>query len=102
MAALARCSSLLDEITKRCPLRGDDRPSSIFSVCWDSLLQTLQVDFETRIRVRRALDHDWVRDICKVFEKLESHDLGRSAHHEVSPTASGCSMGLPSCCWECV
>ena len=24
MVALARCSSLLDEITKRCPLRGDE------------------------------------------------------------------------------
>ena len=26
MVALARCSSLHDEITKRCPLRGDERP----------------------------------------------------------------------------
>ena len=95
MAALARCFSLLDEITKRCPLRGDERPSFIFSVGWDSVRQTLQVVFVTRIRVRRALDHDWVRDICKVFEKLECHDLGCSSHHDVSPTASGYSMGLP-------
>jgi len=96
LAALARCSSLLDEIDKRCPLKDDERPSFISSVCWDFLRQTMDVDFETRIRVRHALDHDWIREIHKVFEKLDSYEFGRSPMPEISPVASGDSMCLPT------
>ena len=74
MVALARCSSLLDEITKRCPLRGDERPdmrrrgAHFMSSCSDRSTCARVVEFTAPAPAAIAAHAPWVSTLFLLLQ----------------------------------
>lgn len=100
-ATRVRQQTLLDEISKTCPLRHCARPLHVSLACWDLLRKLLEPNSEKRLTAADALQHEWLQDrqfqpvdvsaSCQAVDENVS-DLSQNADTTITPSSSWHSL----------